>query len=636
MIQLSEVFIKYGDRILYNDITFRVEKGERIGLVGRNGTGKSTLLKLISGDQKPDAGLVDISKQVKLAFLTQDLPETQDLTLKELAKTAFAEAEAIKEEIDEITLKLENGDTAEMELSIFDTLAELNDAYEFLGGHSIEGRIEIVLKGLGFQAFEFDKKMNQFSGGWAMRAELARLLLSSPDIFLLDEPTNHLDIESIMWLEQYLAKSPMTIIVISHDKTFLSNVTNKTAEIEFGRLEVYKAPYDRYLEIKAERREIQLSAYKNQQKLISEKERTITRFMAKATKTKMAQSMKKQLDKLERVDAIEDEAATMKIAFPMDVNSGKIVLKAEKIHKSYKEKIVLQDIDIQIEKGEKVAFVGQNGQGKTTLVKILTKLIERDSGDVELGHNVNFSYYAQNQADSLNNSKTLLEIMEDNAPMGMRTKIRTILGSFLFSGEDAEKKVSVLSGGERARLAMAIMVMFPSNLLILDEPTNHLDMHSKEILKQAVRNYEGTVIIVSHDRDFLAGLCEIVYEFREKKIKKYLGDINYFLKKRETDSMREIEMASQKEKSEAAEKPKPPVNRDELKKKRRQLQYVERDMEKLEEKKAVIEVEMADPKFFTQASSEAKMKTYQELKDGIKAKEKEWEDCAAWLDEFDS
>ncbi len=637
MIQLSNIFIKYGDRVLYNNISLRVEKGEKIGLVGRNGTGKSTLLKIIAGTQRPDNGLVELNKGIGLAFLTQDLPDYASITLYELAKSAFDKLNAIEDEINAINERLEKGEIGdgEEDLKVFDRLAELNTSFEMLGGNNLEASIQSVLTGLGFRQKEFHNAMHTFSGGWIMRAELARLLLSSPDILLLDEPTNHLDIESILWLENYLAKSHMTIIVISHDKTFLSNVTGKTAEIEFSKLEVYKAPYNKYLKIKEERREIQLSAYKNQQKQIAEKERTITRFMAKATKTKMAQSMKKQLDKLERIEAVDEEAATMKIHFPHSQRSGRIVLKGDHISKSYGEKNVLDDISIEIEKGEKVAFVGQNGQGKTTLVKILIEKIKAEKGQVQLGHNVDVSYYAQNQADNLDNSKTLLETMEAVSPPDMRTRLRTILGSFLFSGEDVDKKVSVLSGGERARLAMAMMILYPGNLLVLDEPTNHLDIQSKEILKNAVQSYEGTVLIVSHDRDFLADLCHIVYEFRDKKIKKYLGDINYFLDKRAADDMREIEMATKQNSSKTITNSKPSVNRELLKKKRREMQYVERDIAKLEDEKEQFEEKMTDPAFFTNSTSQEDLAKYNSLKQELESKMEEWEVLAEWLDTYD-
>jgi ATP-binding cassette subfamily F protein 3 len=638
MIQLSNIFIKYGDRVLYNNINLRVEKGEKIGLVGRNGTGKSTLLKIIAGTQNPDDGIIELNKGVEVAFLTQDLPDYTSITLYDLAKSAFEKLNVIEDKINAINDKLEKGLIGESEedLKIFDELAELNTNFDLQGGNNIEASIQTVLTGLGFRQNEFPNTMDTFSGGWIMRAELARLLLSNPDILLLDEPTNHLDIESIMWLEQYLAKSTMTIIVISHDKTFLSNVTGKTAEIEFGKLDVYKAPYNKYLQIKEERRAIQLSAYKNQQKQIAEKERTITRFMAKATKTKMAQSMKKQLDKLERIEAIDEEAATMKIFFPHSQRSGRIVLKGDNVSKTYGEKNVLDNISIEIEKGEKVAFVGQNGQGKTTLVKILIEKIKAEKGDISLGHNVDVSYYAQNQADNLDNKKTLLETMEAVSPPEMRTRLRSILGSFLFSGEDVDKKVSVLSGGERARLAMAMMILYPGNLLVLDEPTNHLDIQSKEILKQAVQQYEGTVLIVSHDRDFLAGLCEIVYEFRDKKIKKYLGDINYFLDKRAADNMREIEKATKSASaSKSTVKEKPTVDREVLKKKRREMQYVERDIAKIEKEKESYEAKMADPSFFNQSNSQDEIAKYNELKSKLEVKLVEWEEVAEWLDTYD-
>lgn len=636
MISLSNIFIKYGDRILYDDINFNIEKNEKIGLVGRNGTGKSTMLKIISGNLKADSGTVNIQKGVKIGYLTQELPTYKDLTLKELGFSAFERPIAIQKEIEELNTHIEEASHKgeDIELSIFDTLSELHNEFDLLGGNQMEKEVEAVLTGLGFTTSDFQKKINEFSGGWIMRAELGRLLLSKPDLLLLDEPTNHLDIESIIWLENYLIKSTMTIIVISHDKTFLSNVTKKTAEIEFSKLELYSAPYSKYLKIKEERREIQLNAFKNQQKVIAEKERTIARFMAKATKTKMAQSMKKQLDKLERVDEISEEAAHMNITFPEGPRAGKIVLGGSHIHKSFGPKDVLKDISIEIERNQKVAFVGQNGQGKTTLVKILTNLIKADKGEVELGHNVVVNYYAQNQADSLNEKKTLYDCLEEDSPPEMRTKLRSVLGSFLFSGEDADKKVSVLSGGERARLALAKMILHPSNLLVLDEPTNHLDLISKDVLKQAIQKYQGTVVIVSHDRDFLAELCPIVYEFRDQKIKKYLGDINYFLQKKETDSMREIEKATQISKS-ANAKSTSNASHEDIKKYRRQLQYIERDINNFEQEIEKIESQMSDAGFYESDNSEAILSKYNETKNKLSNKMEEWEECAFWLEEND-
>lgn len=636
MISLSNIFIKYGDRILYDDINFNIEKNEKIGLVGRNGTGKSTMLKIISGDLKADSGTVNIQKGVKIGFLTQELPTYKNITLKELGFSAFERPIAIQKEIEVLNTQIEDASHKgeDIELSVFDTLSELHNEFDLLGGNQMEKQVESVLMGLGFTTMDFQKKINEFSGGWIMRAELGRLLLSNPDLLLLDEPTNHLDIESIIWLENYLIKSSMTIIVISHDKTFLSNVTKKTAEIEFSKLELYSAPYSKYLKIKEERREIQINAFKNQQKVIAEKERTIARFMAKATKTKMAQSMKKQLDKLERVDEITEEAAHMTITFPEGPRAGKIVLAGSHIHKSFGPKDVLKDISIEIERNQKVAFVGQNGQGKTTLVKILTNLINADKGEVELGHNVVVNYYAQNQADSLNEKKTLYDCLEEDSPPEMRTKLRSVLGSFLFSGEDADKKVSVLSGGERARLALAKMILHPSNLLVLDEPTNHLDLISKDVLKQAIQKFEGTVVIVSHDRDFLADLCPIVYEFRDQKIKKYLGDINYFLQKKETDSMREIEKATQVNKS-ASSKSKSTASHEDVKKYRRQLQYIERDINNFEQEIGKIETQMSDAGFYESDDRDSILAKYNKTKQKLSDKMEEWEKCAFWLEEND-
>lgn len=634
MINLSDIYVHFGDRVLYNGVNFNLEKSEKVGLVGRNGTGKSTLLNLISGELTPDSGNITIQKGAKIGMLTQELPSYEDITLKELAISAFDQAKSIQDRIDLLNDKVEkqSHEGKDVDLSLFDELNELHTKFELLGGHQVEGKVEQVLKGLGFIDSDFDKKINQFSGGWIMRAELARLLLSNPEILLLDEPTNHLDIESIMWLEQYLIKSPFTLVVISHDKTFLSTVTNKTAEIEFSKLEMYSAPYSKYLKIKEERREIQISAFKNQQKVIAEKERTINRFMAKATKTKMAQSMKKQLDKMERVDEVVEQVPTMNIAFPEGKRAGRVVLKGKNIHKSYGPKNVLQGVNITIERGQKVAFVGQNGQGKTTLVKILLEKVQSEEGEVDFGHNVQPNYYAQNQADTLHDKKTLLESLEEDAPIEKLTKLRSILGAFLFTGEDVDKKVSVLSGGERARLAMAKMILHPSNLLVFDEPTNHLDIQSKEVLKQAIKSFEGTVVIVSHDRDFLEGLCEIIYEFKDHKIKQYLGDIEYFLEQKKLDSMREVEM---KTKAKEVKKEKPKASREDLKKYRRQLQYAERDIANLEEDLKSFEMAMADPSFFDSENHQKEIDKYQAAKKSLESRMAEWEEIVEWLEEND-
>jgi len=499
--------------------------------------------------------------------------------------------------------------------------------------NTLEAKAVKVLKGLGFKDSDFTKKISELSGGWKMRVELAKLLLSQPDLLLLDEPTNHLDIESIMWLEGYLKKYEGIVILISHDTLFMQNVVNRVLEIELGRLYDFKGTYKKYIVDKAQQREVQQSAYVNQQKAIAQREKTINRFMAKATKTKMAQSMKKQLDKMERIEVADEDTSGMNIRFAEVPRSGRDVVKGLKISKSYGPLNVLDKVDVLLERGDRVAFVGQNGQGKTTLAKILIGELKQTSGEVVSGHNMQISYYAQNQSDLLDLKKTVLEVMEDKAPEHLRSKARSILGSFMFSGEDVDKKVSVLSGGERARLALASLIMHPCNLLVLDEPTNHLDIQSKEILKEALQEYEGTLLVVSHDRDFLTGLTSKIVEFKDKKLHEYLGDIEYYLEKRSLADMRAVEL--QKSASQAEAKPTQPqgatkgvsnLSRDELKKLRRKVQYIERDIEKLEAEQAALNKQMQDPKFYMDPSFVTVSKQHTELQEKIESKTAEWED----------
>jgi len=473
-------------------------------------------------------------------------------------------------------------------------------------------------------------QVSTLSGGWKMRIELAKLLLQEHDILLLDEPTNHLDIESIIWLEKYLQNYPKIVILISHDTEFLDNVTNRILEIELGRLYDYKGTYYKYIEHKKADREIQQNSYENQQKAIAQKERTITRFMAKATKTKMAQSMQKSLDKLERIEIVDEDNRKMNISFAEVPRSGVEMVVAKDLSKAYGDNLVLDQVDMKIERGDRVAFVGQNGQGKTTLAKMIVGTLAKSAGELKLGHNVEISYYAQNQSESLDTNKTILETMEDKAPAELRSSVRNILGSFMFTGEDVEKKVFVLSGGERARLAMALLMMHPCNLLVLDEPTNHLDIVSKDILKQALDKYEGALIVVSHDRSFLKGMTDKVIEFRDGELYEHLGDIEYFLSKREMDNMRDVELSKPKNKKvEAAPAPKeekkPELNREELKKLKRQLQYVERDINKLEEKIAAINVKLADPATYASDDFVPLQKEHAKLKSDLDTKMEEWE-----------
>jgi ATP-binding cassette subfamily F protein 3 len=503
----------------------------------------------------------------------------------------------------------------------------------------MEAEAERVLKGLGFQDKDFTRLTQEFSGGWQMRIELAKMLLQRPDYLLLDEPTNHLDIESIIWLETWLAEYTGSIITISHDQQFLDNTTNRTVEVELGSLYDYKATYSKYLEQRAERREKLQSAFANQQKLIAQREKTINRFMAKATKTKMAQSMQKQLDKIERIELDDENSAAMNLRFPPAPRSGDVVLRAHGVHKKYGPLHVLRGVDLQIDRGDRLAFVGQNGQGKTTLAKILIDEVPASTGDVELGHNVSIGYYAQNQSDKLLPDLTLLETLEEASPPEMRTRLRAILGAFLFSGEDAEKKVVVLSGGERARLALAAMLLRPFNLLVLDEPTNHLDIISKNILKQALMEYDGTVIVVSHDREFLSGLTSRTIEFRDHRLFDHIGDVNAFLAKRQNQDMRDLAVSGpsaapnhQVQTNGSAEAAKPALSYEERKRLLRDVSNAEKKIAKIEEKITKIEAKMADPAFYETGNAEATAIEHAQLQTQLEEAMTVWEEAQIHLE----
>jgi ATP-binding cassette subfamily F protein 3 len=542
MLNIHNLSVSFGGEYLFEEISFRLNAGNRVGLVGKNGAGKSTLLKLLSGDMALDTGTIAIEKDIKIGFLRQDIDFVQGRNVLEEAYQAFEEIKALEQKLDDINFQLAERTDYESE-SYNQLIVDLSDTtqhYEILGGYNYQGETEKILLGLGFKAEDFDKKTETFSGGWRMRIELAKLLLQSNDVLLLDEPTNHLDIESIIWFEQFLNNYSGAVMIVSHDKMFLDNVTNRTIEISLGRIYDYNKPYSKYLVLRNEMKQQQLNAQKNQEKEIQQAERLIEKFRAKSTKASMAQSLIKKLDKIERIEVDEDDNSVMNLRFPISVTPGKVVVEMEELSKSYGDKHVLEDISLLIERDSKTAFVGQNGQGKSTLAKIIVKELDYE-GHLKLGHNVQIGYFAQNQAEYLDGNKTILDTMIDAANESNRSKVRDILGSFLFRGDEVEKYVKVLSGGERNRLALAKMLLQPFNVLVMDEPTNHLDIKSKNVLKQACQNFEGTLILVSHDRDFLQGLTNKVYEFKDRKIKEYLGDVDFYLEQRKVENFRSIE-----------------------------------------------------------------------------------------------
>jgi len=637
MINVSNIYIQYGDRILLNKVNLVIGDRERIGLVGRNGAGKSTLLKIIAGEMSPQAGEVVRPGECSLGFLHQEMDLPKGKSVMEEALTAFAHTKKLEARLEAINQEFASRTDYESEAyhQLLDEYATLTDRFAYLEGGAMEANAEKVLKGLGFQQSDFSRLTDEFSGGWQMRIELAKMLLRRPDYLLLDEPTNHLDIESIIWLEDFLKTYPSTVLLISHDKEFLDNITQRTVEVELGQLYDYKAGYSAYLALRAQRREKQLAAYENQQRVIADRERTINRFMAKATKTKMAQSMQKQLDKIERIEIEQQDLSVMKLQFPSAPRSGQIVVEAKSVVKKYDDLLVLNQVDFKMDRGDRVAFVGQNGQGKTTLARMIINQVSITTGTIQLGHNVQIGYYAQNQSEALHPRLTVLETMEQQSPAEMRPRLRHILGAFMFSGEDVEKKVSVLSGGERARLALASLLLRPFNLLVLDEPTNHLDMLSKDVLKQALLDYDGSLIVVSHDRDFLAGLTNRTLEFRDHQLHNYIGDVNAFLEKRALDNMREVEMREKQPNRAATVEAKPTLSYEARKKMMRAIDKAEKRVEALEAEIAQFEAKMTDPGFYEQANADAQLKQYGQLKADLEAVMQEWEAAQLELDQYE-
>ena len=542
MLNVHNLSVSFQGEYLFEEVAFMLNAGDRVGLIGKNGAGKSTMLKLLSRELKPDSGIIAADKDVRIGFLKQDIDFVKGRTILEEAYQAFGEIKTLEQKLDDIHHQIETRTDYESESyhNLLDMLSDYTHRFDLIGGYQYQGETEKVLLGLGFQRSDFDKLTDSFSGGWRMRIELAKLLLQNNDILLLDEPTNHLDIESIIWLEQFLTTYSGAVVIVSHDKMFLDNVTNRTIEISVGKIYDYPKPYSKFLELRQEIREQQLASQKNQEKKIQQTEKLIEKFRAKASKASMAQSLIKKLDKIDRIEVDEEDNAVMNVRFPVSVTPGKVVLEIDDVSKSYGEKEVLSHVSLLVERGSKIAFVGQNGQGKTTLAKMI--IGETDyQGTIKLGHNVQLGYFAQNQADYLDGELTVLDTMYHAADDTNRMKIRDILGSFLFRGDEVDKKVKVLSGGERNRLALAKMLLSDFNVLVMDEPTNHLDIKSKNVLKKALQQFEGTLIIVSHDRDFLQGLTDKVYEFKNKNIKEYLGDIDFYLEQRAVANFREME-----------------------------------------------------------------------------------------------
>ena len=543
MLNIHNLSVSFSGEYLFKEISFKLISGDRVGLIGKNGAGKSTLLKLLSKETEMDSGSIAYEKDLRIGFLKQDIDFDKGRTVLEEAYQAFSEIKILEERQNEINTQLSERTDYESDsyLELINDLSDVNDRYELIGGYNYQGHTEKILQGLGFKRDDFLKSTDTFSGGWRMRIELAKLLLQSNDLLLLDEPTNHLDIESIIWLENFLKSFLGAVVIVSHDKMFLNNVTNRTIDISLGRIYDFNKPYSKYLVLREEIKSQQISAQKNQEKHIQHTEKLIQKFKAKASKASMAQSLMKKIEKIDRIEVDQDDNSVMKLNFNISINPGKVVAEIENLSKSYDDNNVLSNVNLLIERKSKIAFVGQNGQGKSTLAKIMVGELTPSSGNSKLGHNVQIGYFAQNQAEYLDGSKTVLQTMIDSANETNRSKVRDVLGSFLFKGDDVEKYVRVLSGGERNRLALAKLLLQPFNVLVMDEPTNHLDIKSKSVLKQALVKFDGTLILVSHDRDFLQDLTNKVYEFKSQNIKEYLGDIDFYLNQRKIEDFREIE-----------------------------------------------------------------------------------------------
>ncbi len=641
MISLDNLTVSYGGWTLFDNISFLINPKDRIGLVGKNGAGKTTLLRIITGEQQPTSGAVTVNGECTIGYLPQTMRVADTTTLVDETAKAFEEVLRLEAEIERLTREI--AERTDYESADYEALLHrLNDAqdhYHILGGETRDADIEKTLLGLGFKREDFGRATSEFSGGWRMRIELAKLLLRRPSIFLLDEPTNHLDIESIQWLEEYLRNYNGAVLLISHDRAFLDNVTNRTVELSLGKVTDYKVSYSKYVVLRAERRAQQMAAYENQQRMIEKTEEFIEKFRYKPTKSNQVQSRIKQLERLDRLEIEEEDLAALNIKFPPAPRSGQIVAEINEAGMSFGPKHVFSGANFTIGKGDRIALVGRNGEGKTTLARMLIGQLTPTEGSIRLGANVNIGYYAQNQDDLMDGEFTVYDTLDRVAVGDIRTRLRDILGAFLFRGEDIDKKVKVLSGGERARLAMARMMLEPRNLLVLDEPTNHMDMRSKDILKSAIMKYDGTVVVVSHDREFLDGMVDKVYEFRDGAVKEYLGGIYYFLEKRKVESLQEIERRDVPQKNKGvSEKPAATSGKlsyEQKKEQEKQVRKLRKAVESIEAELADIERRIADydAKFAAATEyNEADYKAYNELKARYDHQMHEWEKASYELE----
>ena len=637
MISLDNLTVSYGGWTLFDGISFLINEKDRIGLVGKNGAGKTTLLRIITGEQQPTEGAVTINGECTIGYLPQQMRVADTTTLKAETEKAFDEVLRLEAEIASLTANIASRTDYESEEyeTLLHRLNDAQDRYHILGGDTREADIEKTLLGLGFKRTDFNRATSEFSGGWRMRIELAKLLLRRPSIFLLDEPTNHLDIESIQWLEEYLRNYNGAVLLISHDRAFLDNVTTRTVELSLGHIYDYKVPYSKFVELRAERRAQQQAAYENQQRMIEKTEEFIEKFRYKPTKSNQVQSRIKQLERLERIEVEEEDLATLNIKFPPAPRSGQIVAEVKEVGKAFGEKRIFSDFTFTLERGQKIALVGRNGEGKTTMARMLIGELAQSEGTIKLGANVNIGYYAQNQDDLMDGEFTVFDTLDRVAVGDIRTRLRDILGAFLFRGEDIDKKVKVLSGGERSRLAMARLMLEPYNLLVLDEPTNHMDMRSKDILKRAIQRYDGTVVLVSHDRDFLDGIVDRVYEFRDGGVQEYLGGIYYFLEKRKVESLQEIERKSAPKESAPKESSTGKLSYEQRKEQEKLLRKLRKAVESIEEELASIEGEIAayDVKFASATEyNEADYAAYNDLKAKYDRQMHEWEKASYELE----